>query len=90
MLSLTANTPVTGDNAVTTFRAAVDTHGIPASTLTDNGLVFTTRFRHGPNNFERKLVILGIEQKNGRPNHPQTQGKVCEDLAVLPPPSMTA
>jgi transposase InsO family protein len=75
-LSLTAHTPVTGQDVVTTFRAAVDAHGIPASTLTDNGLVFTTRFLHGPNNFERELVILGIEQKNGRPNHPQTQGKV--------------
>ena len=30
----------------------------------------------GPNSFERELVVLGIEQKNGRPNHPQTQGKV--------------
>ena len=75
-LSLTAHTPVTGEDVVTTFRAAVDLHGIPASTLTDNGLVFTTRFLHGPNTFERELVILGIEQKNGRPNHPQTQGKV--------------
>ena len=75
-ISLTAHAPVTGDIVVDTFRAGVDTHGIPASTLTDNGLVFTTRFLHGPNGFERELVILGIEQKNGRPNHPQTQGKV--------------
>jgi transposase InsO family protein len=75
-ISLTAHAPVTGDDVVGTFRAAVDIHGIPASTLTDNGLVFTTRFLHGPNGFERELVILGIEQKNGRPNHPQTQGKV--------------
>jgi transposase InsO family protein len=75
-LSCTAHTPVTGDIVVATFRAAIDAHGIPASTLTDNGLVFTTRFLHGPNNFERELVILGIDQKNGRPNHPQTQGKV--------------
>jgi transposase InsO family protein len=75
-LSCTAHAPVTGDDVVAAFRAAVDVHGIPASTLTDNGLVFTTRFLHGPNGFERELVILGIEQKNGRPNHPQTQGKV--------------
>lgn len=75
-LSCTAHAPVTGDIVVDAFRAAVDVHGIPASTLTDNGLVFTTRFLHGPNGFERELVILGIEQKNGRPNHPQTQGKV--------------
>ena len=61
---------------LSTFRAAIDAHGIPATTLTDNGLVFTTRFVHGPNSFERELVALGITQKNGRPNHPQTQGKV--------------
>lgn len=75
-LSCTAHAPVTGDIVVDTFRAAADAHGIPASTLTDNGLVFTTRFLHGPNGFERELVILGIQQKNSRPNHPQTQGKV--------------
>lgn len=75
-LSCTAHAPVTGDIVVAAFRAAINVHGIPASTLTDNGLVFTTRFLHGPNNFERELVILGIDQKNGRPNHPQTQGKV--------------
>ena len=76
VLGCTAHAPVTGDIVVAAFRAAIDVHGIPASTLTDNGLVFTTRFLHGPNGFERELVILGIEQKNGRPNHPQTQGKV--------------
>ena len=76
VLSCTAHAPVTGDIVVAAFRAAIDAHGIPASTLTDNGLVFTTRFLHGPNDFERELVILGIDQKNGRPNHPQTQGKV--------------
>jgi transposase InsO family protein len=76
VISLTAHAPVTGEIVVDTFRTAVDVHGIPASTLTDNGLVFTTRFLHGPNGFERELVILGIAQKNGRPNHPQTQGKV--------------
>jgi transposase InsO family protein len=75
-ISLTVHAPVTGDDVVGTFRAAVDNHGVPASTLTDNGLVFTTRFLHGPNGFERELVTLGVEQKNGKPNHPQTQGKV--------------
>lgn len=76
VLACTAHAPVTGQTVVDAFRAAVDTHGTPASTLTDNGMVFTTRFLHGPNGFERELVNLGIEQKNGRPNHPQTQGKV--------------
>jgi hypothetical protein len=33
--SCTVHAPVTGDDVVDTFRAAVDVHGIPASTLTD-------------------------------------------------------
>jgi len=75
-ISVTAHRVVTGPIVLDAFRAAIETHGMPASTLTDNGLVFTTRFRQGPNSFERELVILGVTQKNGRPNHPQTQGKV--------------
>ena len=62
-----------------TFRAAVAGHGAPASTLTDNGMVFTTRLsggKGGRNGFEHELRRRGITQKNGKPNHPQTQGKV--------------
>ena len=61
------------------FRAAVAEHGTPASTLTDNGMVFTTRLsggRGGRNGLETELRRLGSRQKNGKPNHPQTQGKV--------------
>ena len=78
-LSVTAHIRVTGPIVVETFRAAVAGHGAPASTLTDNGMVFTTRFsggRGGRNGLETELRRLGITQKNGRPNHPQTQGKV--------------
>ena len=42
-------------------------------------MVFTTRFsggRGGRNGLETELRRLGITQKNGKPNHPQTQGKV--------------
>ena len=76
ILSMTAHKPVTGRIVVDTFRAACATHGTPQSTLTDNGFVFTTRHRGGPNGFETELHNLGIAQKNGSPNHPQTQGKV--------------
>ena len=38
--------------------------------------MFTTRHRKGPNAFEIELHELGVAQKNGTPNHPQTQGKV--------------
>ena len=79
-LSVTAHRPVTGPAVVTTFRAATQAHGIPLSTLTDNGLVFTTRFAHGGRTsrygLENELVKLGVRQKNSRPNHPTTCGKV--------------
>src|ERR687896_421756 len=42
-LSVTAWSAVTGPIVVESFRAAVTAYGIPASTLTDNGMVFTTR-----------------------------------------------
>ncbi|HUW77823.1 MAG TPA: IS481 family transposase [Candidatus Nanopelagicaceae bacterium] len=75
-LSITCHKVVTGQIVVADFRENTNEYGPPASTLTDNGLVFTTRFRYGPNAFENELRLLGITQKNGRPNHPQTQGKV--------------
>jgi transposase InsO family protein len=77
-LSLTAWNRVTGPIVLATFRAAAKRHGPPASTLTDNGMVFTTRLsggKGGRNGLETELRRLGITQKNGRPNHPQTQGK---------------
>jgi hypothetical protein len=73
--------PGTGSPArssLATFRAAVAAHGTPASTLTGNGMVFTTRLsggKGGRNGLETELRRLGIRQKNGKPNHPQTQGK---------------
>jgi Integrase core domain len=42
-------------------------------------MVFTTRLsggRGGRNALEHELRRLGIKQKNGKPNHPQAQGKV--------------
>jgi transposase InsO family protein len=76
LLSATAHARVTGAIVHAVFRTTMDRHGIPASTLTDNGFVFTTRHRFGPNAFEIELLAHGITQKNGHPNHPQTQGKV--------------
>ena len=46
-LSVTAHRRVTGPIVLATFRRTVACHGIPASTLTDNGMVFTTRFAGG-------------------------------------------
>ena len=79
VLHLTAHRRVTGPIVLAGFRAAIAAHGIPASTLTDNGMVFTTRFsggKGGRNGLETELRRLGVTQKNGKPNHPQTQGKV--------------
>ena len=78
-LSVTAHARVTGPAVLEAFRAACAQHGVPASTLTDNGMVFTTRLpggKGGRNALEHELRRLGIRQKNGKPNHPQTQGKV--------------
>jgi len=84
LLSATAHPRVTGPIVVATFRAACTIHGTPQSTLTDNGFVFTTsRTRNGPNGFEVLLACLGVTQKNGRPHHPQTQGKVERLNATL-------
>ena len=78
-LSVTAHGRVSGPIVLATFRAAVTAHGIPASTLTDNGMVFTTRLaggRGGRNALEAELCRLHVIQKNSRPNHPGTCGKV--------------
>src|SRR5215472_10835569 len=80
VLHLAAHQRVTGPIVVAAFRAACTAHGAPASTLTDNGTVYTARFagggRRGRNGLEHELARLGIRQKNGKPNHPQTQGKI--------------
>ena len=78
---ITAHHRVTTPIVLAEFRQAIKNHGIPASTLTDNGMVFTVRLagigrQGGRNAFENELRRLHITQKNGRPNHPTTQGKV--------------
>jgi transposase InsO family protein len=78
-LSVTAHQRVTGPGVVATFRDAVHQFGVPQSTLTDNGMVFTTRFsggKGGRNGLEAELRRLNVRQKNSRPNHPTTCGKV--------------
>lgn len=97
LLSLTVFTRVTGPDVVTTFTANINDYGPPASTLTDNGVVYTARFVGGRNAFEYLLATLGIQQKNGHPGHPQTQGKIerfhqtlKKWLAKQPPATTTA
>jgi transposase InsO family protein len=79
VLHCTAHPRVTGPIVLTAFRDALTQHGIPASTLTDNGMVFTTRFsggKGGRNGLEHELRRLHVVQKNSRGYHPQTCGKV--------------
>jgi transposase InsO family protein len=78
VLHCMAHRPVTAKIVLATFRATVATYGIPASTLTDNGMVYTVRFatgRGGRTGLEAELHRLHITQKNSRPNHPTTCGK---------------
>jgi transposase InsO family protein len=81
-ISITCHQPVTGPVVVAAFRQAVADQGIPASVLSDNGIVFTTRFAGGRagrdtiNGFQAELRDLGVAQKHSKPNHPTTCGKV--------------
>ena len=78
-LHVSAHRRVTGPVVTATFRQTLAEHGIPASTLTDNGMVYTVRLaggRGGRNTFEHELRRLHIVQKNSRPGHPTTCGKV--------------
>ena len=79
-LHVSAHARVTAPIVLTTFTRAADLHGYPASTLTDNGMVYTVRLagrgrEGGKNSFEAELSRRHITQKNSRPNHPTTCGK---------------
>jgi transposase InsO family protein len=82
LLHISAHERITGPIVIDTF-TTMDAYGPPAATLTDNGMVYTTRFARGndgqraqPNGFEQLIADLGIVQKNGSANHPTTQGKI--------------
>jgi transposase InsO family protein len=80
-LHVSAHRAITTPIVRATFRKTAGQHGIPASTLTDNGMVYTVRLaaigrRGGRNGFEQQLRDWHVVQKNSRPNHPTTCGKV--------------
>ena len=58
------------------FKQAGARWGFPAALLSDNGCVYTTWHRGGPNVMQTELLALGIEFRHSRPYHPQTCGKV--------------
>jgi transposase InsO family protein len=77
-LHISAHVRVTASVVLAAFRETAAQHGYPASTLTDNGMVYTVRFaggRGGRTSLEHELRRLNIVQKNSRPNHPTTCGK---------------
>jgi transposase InsO family protein len=58
------------------FMAATSRYGLPASVLTDNGAIYTARYRGGNVAMETLLAALGVTYKHSSPYHPQTCGKV--------------
>ena len=84
LLHLSVHRRVTGRTVTETFTTTAAGYGYPTGTLTDNGMVYTTRLARGGrgrgdgagNAFETLLADLGITQKNGRPFKPTTQGKI--------------
>lgn len=78
-MSVTAHLPVRAATVVDTLKTAANQHGLPASILTDNGFIYTTRFAGGPggrNKLETFCTDNNINQKHSRPHHPTTCGKV--------------
>jgi len=78
-LHTSAHWRITARIVLETFTETAGQHGYPASTLTDNGMVYTVRFAGGKGGrslLEHELRRLGITQKNSRPAHPTTCGKV--------------
>lgn len=73
VLASVAVSVTTAADVVATFYKAAGLWGFPASTLTDNGCIFTAQFRNGRCGFETELGTPGIVSKHGKPYHPQTQ-----------------
>jgi len=66
----------TAPKVLEVFRSAGARWGFPAALLTDNGCVYTTWHRGGPNVMQTELLGMGIDYRHSRPYHPQTCGKV--------------
>jgi transposase InsO family protein len=66
----------TSEEAWTTFCEGAQRWGLPAGTLSDNGLCFSGKLRHTEVFFEAQLRDAGVRPITSRPYHPQTAGKV--------------
>jgi transposase InsO family protein len=66
----------TTEEAWATFCQGAELWGLPAGTLSDNGLCFSGKLRHVEVFFEAQLRDAGVRPITSRPWHPQTAGKV--------------
>lgn len=76
VIATRAVTEATTEEAWTTFCAGARRWGLPAGTLSDNGLCFSGKLRHVEVFFEARLRDAGVLPITSRPFHPQTAGKV--------------
>ncbi len=95
-LSVTAHRRITGRTVLGCFREAVAIHGVPASTLTDNGMVFTTRLAGRQRRAQRFRIRASPsgrapEELPAEPSDHLRQGRTIpadhEEMAAGPTPS---
>ena len=68
-----------GELVWSVMAAAIGAHGVPTSSLTDNGLCYSTAHRGpdvAPAAFQSNLAALGCQSIASTPYHPQTCGKI--------------
>jgi transposase InsO family protein len=76
-LASTARAVFKAGDVEASYRHIAARYGDPASVLTDNGAVFSGRYRgHGRVKLEVTLHARGVVFAHSRPYHPQTCGKV--------------
>ena len=75
-LATQAFTTTKAQDVVDVFHKAIELHGLPACLLSDNGAVLTATPRKGKVHLQTELERSRITNKNSRPYHPQTCGKI--------------
>jgi transposase InsO family protein len=98
LLASTARTVFKGPHVEASYTEIAARYGEPASVLTDNGAVYTGRFRGQARvSLEVTLHARGVVFSHSRPYHPQTCGKVervhqtvKRHLATQPPATTIA
>jgi transposase InsO family protein len=71
-----ANGDANSDLVWSVIIAGIAECGVPSMSLSDNGIVYTGRFRGHESAFERNLRALNVRTINSAPFHPQTCGKI--------------